>query len=257
MKKILLSFGLLCAAFVVQAQSFVDNDKGMIWQFETRSLFSSKNDGVQQRIIDGELAVGYRFDPRFSLLCRLRGRWGCLRVRVRKATRMRCNSEWDSAMRRCMPTTTGSTFRSGSGNTLGATGTSVITMSGVRWQSDVLWAPLFVGAGVRYIDAYKSGFADYCHAYLTVGVRILWRCRSDHCGALTDYHFPFRNRGSAGPFLPTLCRGEIFFALKSARKGPENDSYRENIAHARAIFPGKVARIARNYYFCSLFGGPH
>ena len=182
MKKILLSFGLLCAAFVVQAQSFVDNDKGMIWQFETRSLFSSKNDGVQQRIIDGELAVGYRFDPRFSLFVPFTGSVGLFKSAGAKSYEdaMQLGVGFGYAPLHADHDRIDLSVRVG--NTLGGDWHFRYYDVGVRWQSDVLWAPLFVGAGVRYIDAYKNGFADYCHAYLTVGVRILWRCRSDRAG---------------------------------------------------------------------------
>lgn len=46
---------------------------------------------------------------------------------------------------------------------------------GVRWQSDMLWAPLYVGAGVRYYDSYCGRFEDYCNFYIAAGIRILWR----------------------------------------------------------------------------------
>ena len=68
MKRWILLFALLGAAAVAHAQSFVDNGKGMIWQFEFRNLFQSKSEGVKQRVLEEELAVGYSFDPRFSLL---------------------------------------------------------------------------------------------------------------------------------------------------------------------------------------------
>ena len=49
--------------------------------------------------------------------------------------------------------------------------------------------------------------------------------------------------------------GRKFFCCQIARKGPKTTPFTKNIAHARAILSPKVARIARNYYFCSLFGG--
>lgn len=166
------------AAAVAHAQSFVDNGKGMIWQFEFRNLFQSKSEGVKQRVLEEELAVGYSFDPRFSLLVPFTRSVGLFDADKAK--------NYEDAMQLGLgfgyaPLHTDHDRLDISvrfGNTLGGDWHFRSYDAGVRWQSDALWTPLFIGAGVRYVDAYKDGFADYCHVYLSVGVRILW-----HCGA--------------------------------------------------------------------------
>ena len=55
-------FALLGAAAVAHAQSFVDNGKGMIWQFEFRNLFQSKSEGVKQRVLE-ELSLIHISEP--------------------------------------------------------------------------------------------------------------------------------------------------------------------------------------------------
>lgn len=171
-------FALLGAAAVAHAQSFVDNGKGMIWQFEFRNLFQSKSEGVKQRVLEEELAVGYSFDPRFSLLVPVTRSVGLFDADKAK--------NYEDAMQLGLgfgyaPLHTDHDrldILVRFGNTLGGDWHFRSYDAGVRWQSDALWTPLFIGAGVRYVDAYKGGFADYCHVYLSVGVRILW-----HCGA--------------------------------------------------------------------------
>ena len=182
MKRWILLFALLGAAAVAHAQSFVDNGKGMIWQFEFRNLFQSKSEGVKQRVLEEELAVGYSFDPRFSLLVPVTRSVGLFDADKAK--------NYEDAMQLGLgfgyaPLHTDHDRLDISvrfGNTLSGDWHFRSYDAGVRWQSDVLWTPLFIGAGIRYVDAYKGGFADYCHVYLSVGVRILWHCGAGRAG---------------------------------------------------------------------------
>lgn len=169
-------FCLLSATVVsLRAQPAVDNRKGVLWQFELNSAVPSKSGGVEMSSIQPEIGIGYNFDPRFSLFVPMTGTLGLFESGNARS--------WDRSLQLGLGFSYAPLHtqhdRLGIGLKAGCTVDGdwkhVYYDCGVRWQSDVLWAPLYVGVGVRYYDSYCGRFEDYCNFYIAVGIRILWR----------------------------------------------------------------------------------
>ena len=58
-------------------------------------------------------------------------------------------------------------------------------------------------------------------------------------------------------FSPDTLPGDFFRAVRSPEKGQKTACPLKKYPTRVRFSAPKVARIARNYYFCSLFGGPH
>lgn len=183
MKKLFLFFAFVLIGFLSRVQTDnapgeVYNGRGVVFGLEWRALFPSSRDGVKMRSIEAELLWGYQFNSAFTLF--VPGTWTTGFFKMDKAKTYETTGQLGLGLG-YSPLHTHSdrlelSLRSGS--TLGGEWQYLYYDCGLRWQSDAIWSPLYVGVGVRYYDCYGGGIEDYCNFYIAVGVRILHKCNS-------------------------------------------------------------------------------
>lgn len=185
-RKYLLLFILILTSYTVSAQSdgawqvMPENSfdgRGMVLGFDFRGGFPSSHDGIRMRSIEADLSAGYQFDSSFSLFFPVTWTTGLFKAGDAKtyATTGQLGVGLGYSPLHTRSDRLELSLKGGS--TLGGDWQYLYYDCGLRWQSDVIWKPLSVGAGVRYYDCYGGGFRDYCNFYISVGIRILYKGR--------------------------------------------------------------------------------